>query len=280
MVAKRLVRQSSAGYQHLLRSESVGTILGADVVNVLCDALDDIKDDRERLGAAQGTCEGLIRVSLAGHRDGPGFDRLENIREHGRQINQSPVKGLVAFLRTLEPPRDLLAQFAARVCSGKVSRGDIAISTALLRPLDALASLFLDRLLQAAFHVKLDAPVADAESPLAQIESIVFPDCRDWLVRELPSWIVKDGRLNRYGIDLMWRQNLPFVESADKALQQVHDAADGIFILRLLASRTDRECLRLLGRSVEQVFEVAKDGVEVRRTALELLERLTEWLKV
>lgn len=274
-IAKRIVHQENTGYQQLVRSGSLRIIFAdiSGVVGALCAALDAIEDAGQRAGAAQGVCDGLIRVSMTAEKNTHGIDRLENIREpNRRQGGVSQLPRLADGLRSLGREDDALTEFASQLCAGSQSTGTVAIARVLLKPFDGLADVFLDRLVTAASHIKMEDPPAGVEdSPLAPIEPFMFPDCRQWFGRELSARVVKDGRLNRYAIDLMRRHDLTFVENADKALQEVEASADAAFILRLLASRADGKCLRLLGRAVEQVFRASKDGVEVRRTALELL---------
>jgi len=274
-IAKRIVHQGNTGYQQLVRSGGLQIIFAdiSGVVSVLCAALDAIDNAGQRDDAARGVCEGLIRISMIGGKNSHRFDRLEDTRipnRRGGRADQLP--GMVEGLRSLKREDDALAEFASRLCAASQSPGAVAIASVLLKPFDGLADVFLDRLVTAASHIKMEDPPAGVEdSPLAPIEPFMFPDCREWFARELSARIVKDGRLNRYAIDLMRRHNLTFVENADKALQEVEAPADAAFILRLLASRADGKCLRLLGRAVEQMFRAGKDGVEVRRTALELL---------
>jgi HEAT repeat protein len=274
-IAKRIVNLGSPGYQELAQSECLRSVFGdvANVVNVLCEAIDLTENKGQIPNVAQRVCEGFIRVSMSGVASGYMFGRLGEIRTpESRMQREGQLPELAKSLLSIGRDHDAIAELAARLCSSKTGTGAVAIASVLLKPCDLLAGVFLDRLLTAASHLKMNVPPSSVEeSPLALLEPLMFPDCREWFARELPGRIVKEGRLNRYAIDLLRRYDLKFVENADKALQQVKVPADAVFILKLLASRVEEKSLRLLGRAIEQGFLAGDDGVDVRRMALELL---------
>lgn len=276
-IAKQLVIQENNGHKELVRSGYLKTVFAnvPGVVITLCEAIDSIDDDGRRSAAAQRVSEGLVRVSLITCNT-PHFDRLENIRGANRlRGGQYTLAELTAELSSLNPKDDAIAELAKRLCSQKSSPGAAFIATVFLKPFDDLANLFLDRLLTATEKIRLKDPITgNDKSPLASIEPYIFPNCREWFGRELSGRILKkDGRLNRYAIDLAQRNELTFVEQAANSLQHIEDSADAIFILQLLANKADAKSVRLLGRTIEQV-RAGEGSVEIRRTALDLLGKI------
>ena len=273
-VARRIVGSSAAGHQQIVRSGACLSLFGdiRDLVYAFSTALDEIQSPQQCIALARGCCEGLVRSSLLQHSPMPVHTQLEALRSPGRRQGTSAVDVVTEALRKVKRDSDGLAALASRLCSRDASPGAKAIGQLFLSPYDSLAGLFLERIIDASLALRLEEPLIGSDDlPLVEMEQFMLPECSHWLREDLPGRIVRDGKLNRYALDFMRRQNLNFVDNADKAMQNLKNVDDAKFVLRLLAAKADPTSIRLLGRAMENVFSCEGNGTEIRLEAVNLL---------
>lgn len=275
-IIAKLVQQDQPGYRHLLTSGAVMEVAGGmkGLVANICDSLDAVNDTTRRSQAAERCIVGTIMASVGDVEGAPTFDDLKQFRQRCQQHPRgqgTPLQTLVSLLCGVQAEHNGLFWLARRLTSDEMGEGAVTLAQCLLAVDDDLSRLFIEQVFHAAATCDKLAETYEGTS-LHRVEDLAFSCCDKWLSEELGGFLMLEGRLNRYALDVMRRRHRDFTSRARQALAEVQSREDAIAVLSALSRKGDQDSIRILGEAASFVCERVSEAPAVRKEALRLIK--------
>jgi len=274
-VLRDLLHHLHPGYRRILMTEA-GLHLAGDMrtlVYGMCDALDALPDQSRRTQAAWTCAVGILRASVCQSEDAPVFDDLNQFRQREQRRSrdeETPPGLLIRLLNEVEPEANGVHWLANRLASPDVGIGATTLSECMVALDDELSRLIIGTVLKEAAKCRTPSDLGD-DSSLRKFEQLAFTRCDRWMREHLPAFLVTEGALNRYVLDVLRRRHPEFVARVQAALAEVGSSDDAAALLRALAEKGGRDSVKLLSQAVAFVAGTASDTTKVRTEALRLV---------
>lgn len=280
LIAATLLGSQADGHRHLIRSGRLFTLYPSmeQAVRATCEAIESGRDPSTQRSTAADAALGLLVAAFTPPSDANnatwdfGLLQRRANRKH-RTDDREPLDVGVEKLKGLKRDGDPVVLVASRACPPVSSLGAAAIIETWMCADDSLSHLAMNVLVREAGRTNADP---DGVPSLKMVEGCALKsegrqqDLRESLTQALLAGIVVDGRLNRYALDLMQRENMAFERGADVACPQLRHKEDADFLLARLAKQ-GQAGLGVLTKAV--TFQRNRDEkltAHVRAKAIEL----------
>lgn len=259
LIATTVLGQHHDGHNRLIQSGKLFTLYPSmrDAVTVTCEAIGSKANPHEQRRVAATVALGLLVAGSQGRAEKDeaalSFDVLhQRGSRQQRQGDQDALRAGIGVLERSQPDQNPVALVARLACPPVSSPGAAAIIEIWLRPDDALSAYTVRMVAHEAGRGICDLGSAPALQRIQ--ECLLKPDgqqpaLRQPLEQALVAEVVVEGRLNRYGLELMQRENLAFERGATVALSGLQRREDADFLFALLL-RESKAAMGLLTQAV------------------------------